>query len=385
MVLGQEIVEPTLPALVLAVAGIAVFVVVCVVAMAGLPAWGYLGWTFAAVAVVLAGLLVGLWRKPQTMAAPSTGRQWWFRRICVVTRWLFIALLTSWLGLIAWLALGPGGPEPAPNANPNVIRVITWNIHCGQSEGPPWKQFDWPARKEPLRAALEQARPDILCVQEATGEQVAFLQTALPQHCHVGIGRDGAAGGERCAIFFTPQRFMDLGGDTFWLEEPTDQPRAGSALDVKRICTWVQLHDRVSSQSFKVFNTHQYLTEEQRLAAARLILAQFNGGDPILLTADFNAGPSAPSRTLFLEAGFVDSAVKIGKRAGEPTFQLYGIGLWSIDGILVSHHWGVVDYQVLKVKPQNMYPSDHFGVLADLLLLRGPPPAPVWRDGGPVP
>src|SRR5262249_47156018 len=226
------------------------------------------------------------------------------RRLLGLGRWLLIAVLACWLGLIAWSAVCPGGPDPAAKADPALIRVVTWNVHCGQDEGPPWKRFDWPVRKHALRAALDRAGPDVLCVQEATPDQVAFLEGALPGHRRVGVGRDGASGGEHCAIYFGRQRFEEVGGGTFWLEEPTDQPRAGSALDVKRICTWVRLRDRVTGRTVRVYNTHLYLTEAPRLTAARLILAHVAAGDradAVLLTADFNAPPSAPSRRLFTE------------------------------------------------------------------------------------
>jgi endonuclease/exonuclease/phosphatase family metal-dependent hydrolase len=219
--------------------------------------------------------------------------------------------------------------------------------------------------------ALDQARPDILCVQEATPDQVAFLEEKLPGHGRVGVGRDGDSGGEHCAIYFSRQRFQEIGGDTFWLEEPIDQPRAGSALDVKRICTWVRLKER-SGRTFRVYNTHLYLTESQRLPAVKIILAHIAAGDrgePVLLTADFNAGPSAPSRRLFMESGLADSAERAGKPAGKPTFHMfYGIGFWSIDGILVDGHWRVHNHLVLDVKPKNTFPSDHFALLADLAL-----------------
>jgi endonuclease/exonuclease/phosphatase family metal-dependent hydrolase len=371
VVSGQEVQEPTLLALVLTILGFAVLLALCLVAMAGVPALGYLGWTFAAVAAILVYLVLGLRRKVHPDPRSLTSLQRWFGRIRGWARWLFIIVLSCWLGLIVWLAFCPGGPEAAPKADPAFIRVVTWNIHCGQDKGLPWKQFDWPGRKQALRAALDQARPDILCVQEAIPEQVAFLEETLPGHRRVGVGRDGEAGGEHCAIYFDRLRFAEIGGDTFWLEEPTDQPRAGSALDVKRICTWVRLRDQTSSRTLRVYNTHLYLTESPRLTAARLILAHMTAGDradAVVLTADFNATPSAPSRRLFLEAGLADSAVRAGKPAGQPTFQLYGIGLWCIDGILVDEHWRVANHLVLKVKPKNTFPSDHFALLADLVL-----------------
>jgi endonuclease/exonuclease/phosphatase family metal-dependent hydrolase len=369
MVKDQQVQEPTLLAISLTVLGLMVLLGVCIVAMIGLPALGYLGWTFAAVATVWAWLVLGLRRKPNPT---PTGRRRWFRRIRGAARLLFIGVLTCWLGLLGWLAVCPGGPNPPPKADPAQIRVVTWNLHCGQEQGPPWKQFDWPVRKHALRAALEKAQPDILCVQEATPQQVAFLEEVLPGHQRVGVGRDdGKAGGEHCAIYFRRDRFEQIGSGTFWLEEPIDQPRTGSALDVKRICTFVRLRDRVPGRTLRVYNTHLYLTEAPRLTAANLILAQIAAGDPadaVVLTADFNAGPRVPSRQLFGKAGLVDSAERAGQPVGRPTFQLYGIGVQCLDGILVDRHWRVQQHLVLDVKPGNTFPSDHFGVLADLAL-----------------
>jgi endonuclease/exonuclease/phosphatase family metal-dependent hydrolase len=280
-------------------------------------------------------------------------------------------LLTCWLGLIGWSTWCHGGPPPSPKADPALVRVVTWNIHCGQDEGPPWKQFDWPVRKHALRAALDQARPDILCVQEATPAQVAFLEQALPGHRRFGVGRDdGKSGGEHCAVYVSRQRLEELEVGTFWLEEPTNQPRVGPG-GVKRICTWVRLRDRVTGQTVRLYNTHLYLTEGPRQKAAELILAHITAGDPadaVLLAGDFNAGPTAPSRQMFTKAGLVDSAEQAGKPAGQPTFQLYGVGLRCLDGILVDRHWRAHQHRVLDVKPKNTFPSDHFAVLADLAL-----------------
>jgi endonuclease/exonuclease/phosphatase family metal-dependent hydrolase len=365
-----EVREPTVLAIALAALGCIVLLALCLILMAGLPAFGYVAWAFLAIAAALAWLTLRC--RIRSLPVAATGRQRWWRRLLIGWRWLFIGLLTVWLGLIVWLAFGHGGPAPPPKADPASIRLITWNIHCGQDAGWPWVRFDWPGRRDALRSALEQAQPDILCVQEATPVQVAFLEAALPEHQRVGFGRDGpAAGGEHCAIFLRQARFERLDDRTFWLEEPIDQPRIGGALDVKRICTWVRLRDRLSGRTLRFDNTHQYLTEAPRQTAAKIILEQLAAGDPrdaVVLTADFNAGPNAPSRQMLLQAGFADAAERAGQPVGQHTFQLYGIGVWNIDGILVDARWRVRHYQVLRVKPHGVYPSDHFALLADLVL-----------------
>jgi endonuclease/exonuclease/phosphatase family metal-dependent hydrolase len=366
-VADREVQEPTVLAILLNGIAFVVLLVVCILGIAFLPAFGHIWWTFAAVAAILVSLILRL--KGHPVPRLPTGRQRWLHRIRGWGRVSVMAVLGCWLGLIVWLEFCPGGSGPISKADPAAIRVITWNIHCGQDDGLPWKCFDWPGRKMALRAAVDQARPDILCVQEATPVQVAFLEKSLPGHRRVGIGRDGEACGEHCAVYFNRQRFEEIGGSTFWLEEPTDRPGRSAALDAKRICTWVRLRDRTSGRTIRLYNAHLYLWEAPRLKAARLILDHITAGDrtdAVLLTADFNATPSVPSRRVFLDAGLADSAERAGKPAGRPTFQLYGIGLWCIDGILTDSKWDVHDHRILAVKPGNTFPSDHFALLADL-------------------
>jgi endonuclease/exonuclease/phosphatase family metal-dependent hydrolase len=377
-VLEQELCEPTLLMLALTVVAVVGLFGLCLAAVAFLPAYGHIWWTFTVVAVLLAWQVFSLIRKRKAdTSTPPTGRWRWFRRVVLSGRIVLIGVLGCWLGAIVWSAAAPGGRDPPPKTERALIRVVTWNIHCGQDEGSLWEQFNWPARKHALRMAVDQAQPDILCVQEARPAQVAFLEEALPRHRRVGVGRDdGKAGGEHSAVYFSRERFEELGGNTFWLEKPTDQPRPGSAvllgLNVKRICTWVRLHDRVSDRTIRVYNTHLYLSEPPRLAAVKLIQAHIAAGDPsdaVLLAADFNSTLGTPSRRLFGESGLIDSAERAGKPVGRPTFHYgYGIGLWCIDGILVDSHWQVHNHIVLDVKPLNTYPSDHFGLMGDLKL-----------------
>jgi endonuclease/exonuclease/phosphatase family metal-dependent hydrolase len=328
------------------------------------------------VALAAGALLVWLlWRarpKPGVRATPRARSQAWLRGIRGLARRLSIVLLAGWLGLIAWARFCPGGPAPPPKAEPAAVRVVTWNIHCGQEGGPVWKRFDWSRRKHALRAALAQAAPDLLCVQEALADQVAFLERALPEHRRAGVGRDdGQSGGEFCAIFFRGDRFELIGGDTFWLEEPTDRPAGPSLLGCKRICTWARLRDRTTGRTLRVYNTHLYLTEGARQAAARIILDHIARGDPedaVVLAGDFNATPDSPTWRLFTGGGLANSAGLAGKDAGTPTYHFYGIRMRCLDAVFVSPSWRVRRHQILDLKPGSTFPSDHFGVLADLTL-----------------
>lgn len=337
-----------------------------------LQPFGEREWPFASVAGIAILFVAGpalraafprsAWR-PTRRSAP-----WSLRPV----RRMLIGGLTCWLGLIVWSSLTIGGVTPPPPSDPCAIRVVTWNILHGRDHGAPWTRYGWPARKRALKAALATTQPDILCVQEALAEQVDALAAMLPHHEHAGVGRDdGKAAGEYCAIFYDSDRFAEVGGGTFWLEEPTDLPPSHLRLGPKRICTWVRLFEQTSGRFLRVYNTHLYLTEKARRRAVPVILAKIADGDPtdaLVVTGDFNAPADAPSRLLFEKSGLVSTAEAAGKPPKAPTYHFYGIRLRNLDEIFCSRDCLVGDRIVLDVKPGNTYPSDHFGIMADLTL-----------------
>src|SRR5439155_4965581 len=92
MVFDREVREPTLLAMAFTVMGLAVLLSVCAVGIAGLPAFGYVWWTFAAVAAIEAWLVLGLRRTPEPGPPSPTARQQWFRRILGLGRLLLIGV-----------------------------------------------------------------------------------------------------------------------------------------------------------------------------------------------------------------------------------------------------------------------------------------------------
>jgi endonuclease/exonuclease/phosphatase family metal-dependent hydrolase len=323
-------------------------------------------WASAPIAALLAGLALTIRPTPSgDMDRPR-------RRSLRIARTVLILALVCWLGLIGCSSLSPGGVMPPAKADAAIVRVVTWNILCGSERGTPWGRHGWAVRKDALRSSLAAANPDILCVQEALLEQVEAVAAMLPGHHRVGFGRDdGRTSGEHCAIYFDPTRFEELGGGTFWLEDPTDAPPTSTLLGPKRICTWVRLRDRRRGRCLRVYNVHAYLTESARVRSTRRILDRIASGDltdAVLVAGDFNATPDAPDRRLFDESGLIASGKLASESIATPTYQFYGIHLRSLDEILINQGWRVVQHRVLDVKPGNTFPSDHFGVMADLVL-----------------
>jgi endonuclease/exonuclease/phosphatase family metal-dependent hydrolase len=371
-------------AAVLPLLGLVALLGACIYAIFAMNCFGHEWAVGGAAAALLVGVVLGPRLLPGAGGEPPSGWRRLCRRLRGYLRKALAVVLACWLGLLGWSKLTPGGPMPGPRADPASIRVVTWNLYRGH-EGPPYGQLalaNWSGRKGALRDALQRTGPDILCVQEALAQQVAFVEQTLPSHRRVGVGRDdGRSAGEHCAIYFNAARFDEIGGGTFWLQHPTDQPpsqsggrpRGGLSPHVKRICTWVRLRDRVSGRTIRVYNVHSYLTEKAQVEAARIVLAHMAAGDPadaVILAGDFNAVPSSPSRRLFATAGLTESAKLADQPVSTPTYQWYGIRTRCLDGILLSSGWQVRQHHILDVKSGGVFPSDHFGVLADLTLSR---------------
>ncbi len=359
------------PPIILAALAILLLLAVWAIAIFEFQPFGYRHWALIALGLLLAWVVAGR-RRRVTLPTDAPSRiERILGRSLRPARIVLGGALTCSLGLVTWSSLAPAGGIPPPKSDPGAIRVLTWNILVGKDGGMWWRRRGWPVRKAALRTALADAKPDIFCVQEALDEQLRFLDEVLPGHRRVGAGRDdGKSAGEHCAIFFDAARFQELDSGTFWLSEPVDQPPDHAFWGPKRICSWVRLEDRQGGQSFRVYNIHNYLTERARLRAIRIVLQRIemgNAAEPVIVTGDFNAPPEARDRRLFEASGLIASAHLAAVPADAPTYQFYGIRLRSLDEVLVNGRWQVLNHRILDVKPDNTYPSDHFGVMADLL------------------
>jgi endonuclease/exonuclease/phosphatase family metal-dependent hydrolase len=247
------------------------------------------------------------------------------------------------------------------------LRLITWNILHGKDEGP--KQNDWPRRRIALRQILSRARPDLLCLQEALRNQVLFVGDAFPEHGLAWAGRDdGHEAGEACAIFFNAQRFRRLAGGTFWLNDATDKPARAWDDKFPRICTWVRLAETTDDRTFLLFNTHFPLRPISLPKAGEVLaqkIEQMRNAEALLAVGDFNCAPDAEPRKRVLAVGLQD-AEWVNGSLGAPTYHGQD-GLLPIDAVMHSPEFRVLSHRLLTEVPDGVFPSDHYGLLVELI------------------
>lgn len=256
---------------------------------------------------------------------------------------------------------------------PFPLRAATLNLR-NPCDPPP---HDWDSRRPLVAELVRRWRPDVLGTQEGFYHQVLGLAEDTG-YDWIGLGRDGGSRGEFMAIFFRRDRFEPVAFDHFWLSDEPD--RVGSSTwgnSNVRMATWVLLRERELGRTLFVLNTHlDHQVPAARLGGARLIgerIAGLNPAVPLILTGDFNAaaGTSDAYRAL-LEAGLSDTWT-LAAEAGPDGRSYHSWGNQPADGPRID--WillrGVATVQrawMDRDRYAGAWPSDHFAVLADLVL-----------------
>jgi endonuclease/exonuclease/phosphatase family metal-dependent hydrolase len=259
--------------------------------------------------------------------------------------------------------------------NGQSLRVISYNIRY---DNPTDGLNAWSNRKDFLVSQVRTSDPDIIGIQESLPHQVEYLATAWSEYGHAGQGRDEDGQGESTTIFYRKKRFELREQHMFWLSETPYQLSKGWDAAIRRICTYVLLYDKVTKEHILVFNTHfDHVGEEARKQSARLVLRKIretsSGRLPVVLMGDFNAVPeSEPLRTLqgdLKDTRLEAKAKAMGSEGSYNAFDSTKPATQLIDHIFVSSTFAVNHYAVLVDSRESRYPSDHFPVVAELLLL----------------
>jgi len=256
------------------------------------------------------------------------------------------------------------------------LRVMTFNLRYA-SPNPP---NSWPERRPVMRNCIRRAAPDLIGTQEGLYAQLKDLAADLSGYHWIGLGREGGSKGEYMAIFYLDDRFEPMAYDHFWL---SDTPAViGSSTwgnTNRRMVTWVRFRERRTGREFYFWNTHlDNDVELARQKGAALIVEradQLKTSLPLLLTGDFNAaaGSSASYDILVKNGGFADTWQPARERNNEKLNTFHGFkapveaGV-RIDWILARGPVAVEKVEIVTCADNGQFPSDHFPVMATLML-----------------
>jgi endonuclease/exonuclease/phosphatase family metal-dependent hydrolase len=234
----------------------------------------------------------------------------------------------------------------------------------------------WTDRKAYVASLIRFHDFDVFGTQEGLKHQLDDIQQQLPQYERYGIGRDdGQSKGEFSAIFYKKEKFELLKSGDFWLSETPDKPGFGWDARINRICSWVQLKDKVTSKTFFCFNVHyDHQGVVARRESSRLLLSKIqsiSGKDPVILTGDFNGDHGSEWYQTIANSGIVKDSFREVKYpyVNNGSFQNFGRNFNAnqiIDHIFISPHFSVKRWGVLTDSYSGKFPSDHFPVLAEI-------------------
>lgn len=276
---------------------------------------------------------------------------------------LFLLLLSILFGQLA-----EARKAPVP------LRIATYNLRYNNaSDGPD----AWPNRKEMVKNLVRYHDFDVFGTQEGFREQLTGV-AELPEYAFVGHGRDdGKEAGEHSAIFYKKARLQVLQTGDFWLSQTPDRPSLGwDATCCNRICSWAKFKDLQSGQTFFFFSVHfDHQGVEARRQSGHLMVAKIKEiaqNAPVVCGGDFNSTPDTEQiktmQTLLGDAYQLTQHPPYGPVGTFNGFKLDAPLLDRIDYIFVSHGSTVRTYGVLTDSLRGRYPSDHFPVLAEVLL-----------------
>lgn len=240
----------------------------------------------------------------------------------------------------------------------------------------------WIHRKEHLVSMIRYHTPDLVGMQEVLHHQLDYILQELPEYGWFGVGRDdGKTAGEYMAVLYRKERIDTLRTATFWCSENPDKLGPGWDAACNRTVTWGKIRDRADRTEFFLFNTHlDHVGVTARRESAKLLMnrvAALTGGERVVITGDFNSVPSDEPYGIIVgpkaKKKFFDSRAVSKQRPHGPKgtfngFTVSAVPSEPIDYIFVSDRIAVLAHGTLAELIDGRFPSDHFPVIADILL-----------------
>ena len=257
-----------------------------------------------------------------------------------------------------------------------TLRVMTFNVRVPVDTG----MNAWAHRRDLMVQVIAAAHPDVLGTQELTEEQGQYLAAHLPGYAWFGQGREGGTKGEHMGVFYRTDRLQVVRSGDFWLSDTPDVPGSRTwGQPYPRMVTWARFRLRHGGGTFDYFNTHfPYRPEDTRarmLSAQEIMrrIGQLPASAAVILAGDFNCGPDSPVHAL-LTRSLRDARDAAASSSGPAkTFHDFtGIPNQRIDWIL-SRGFSVRGVRTITTHDGARYPSDHFPVLAELVVAGGGP------------
>ena len=288
---------------------------------------------------------------------------------------LVAVLLLTGLGFVVYdkvttVDFGEIVIDGIPEKSDDASRIMSFNVRCCDD-----KEGSVKNRSKIVTAIIEQYAPDSVGVQEATGNWMKILSENLEAYAYVGEHRDEDADSEYSAIFYLKDKFNLLDSGTIWLSDtPEVKYTKYEESGCTRIATWVVLENKETGECYTHINTHlDHMSDTARVMQAEVLKTKITdleaSGYPVVCTGDFNAQPTTEVYESMIQA-LTDTRTVAENSEEGLTAHGYGknedYSAGPIDYVFVGNDVKVDTYKIIRNTAKDMYPSDHYPVVADV-------------------
>lgn len=279
------------------------------------------------------------------------------------------------------------------------LRVMTFNIAGADDEDDGVNA--WQAERAPLNiATIQRYAPDLISFQELQFLNHTTYQQYLPEYQALLGAQADIEPYLYNAIYWKPTVCALETSGSFWLSETPDQYSGSWDTADIRVLTWARFRHLATGTHFALLNTHlDHISEEARIEGCQLILRQLHSikqtDEFIVFCGDFNSNPWIPEGAesiastftnepyrLLQAAGFRDSFRTAGTNDSATSHTYHGYQgtqydlhtahrAWRLDWILIHDEQSPVSVrncQIIHDHQGDVYPSDHYPVIADIEL-----------------
>jgi len=261
-------------------------------------------------------------------------------------------------------------------ADSTNITVMTFNVQMTS-------EYVDLNKREMVSDLIKFREVDIAGLQEYSFSELNNLAEILPDYSWIGAGTyDGETSGEFSSILYLTEKYELLEHSKFWLSENPDIPGSKSWLtEHVRMVLWSKFRDKLNDREFFVFNTHfdngSSWARERSSALLLEKIEEIARREAVIITGDFNFEETSEAYKILVE-GKLPSVKLFDTRyiSAAPSFGPSGTfnGYTNpapenaIDYIFVNPFSKVLIHGVINDKPNEIFISDHYPVVAELIL-----------------
>ncbi len=255
-----------------------------------------------------------------------------------------------------------------------TTRVMSFNVRCVSDE----EGHSIHNRSQLVTAILDQYNPDTFGVQEATPKWLKIIDRELgDKYARVGEGRSPIElFTEYSCVYYLKDKYNLIDSGTIWLSK-TPEKKYTKDFDSKhnRIASWAVLEDKETGVKFTHINTHlDHVLESTRVEQVKVLrekIAELEKQTTVICTGDFNTHETGEAYAEMCKTMDDSKLTAITSDTGI-TFHKYGTieehDDGAIDFVFTSKGTKAAMYKIIRDSFENIYPSDHYPVVADVII-----------------